>query len=318
MIENKIIQQLLKSDSIAIVSHENPDGDCIGSMLALYIALERKGKDARMFLKNNVPRNLRFLPSAEKIEVVDRIDEKFDVLVLLDTGELERTGIENIENCYSKLINIDHHVTSEGIGDLFYINSSSAATGEIIYQIVKLMGIDNDKEIATCLYTSVFTDTGGFRYSNTTSITHQIAGDLINTGIDFVYIINKVFDEMSLSKFNLLKDVLQTLELFEKNKIAFLTVTREMLIKNGASRDETENLINFARNIEDVEVAAIFIEEEDKIKVSLRSKYYIDCAQVAKEFGGGGHLRAAGFTSRNVSLDALKENLIKRLKSDLR
>jgi len=181
LIENKIIQQLLKSDSIAIVSHENPDGDCIGSMLALYIALKRKGKDARMFLKNNVPKNLRFLPAAEKIEVVDRIDEKFDVLVLLDTGELERTGIENIENCYSKLINIDHHVTSEGIGDLFYINSSSAATGEIIYQIVKLMGIDNDKEIATCLYTSVFTDTGGFKYSNTTSITHQIAGDLINT-----------------------------------------------------------------------------------------------------------------------------------------
>uniref|UniRef100_A0A7C5Z7V6 Bifunctional oligoribonuclease/PAP phosphatase NrnA n=1 Tax=Caldicellulosiruptor owensensis TaxID=55205 RepID=A0A7C5Z7V6_9FIRM len=318
MIENKIIQQLLKSDSIAIVSHENPDGDCIGSMLALYLALKKKGKNVRMFLKNNVPKNLRFLPAAEKIEVVDRIDEKFDVLVLLDTGELKRTGIENIENCYSKLINIDHHITSEGIGDLFYINSSSAATGEIIYQIVKLMGIDNDKEIATCLYTSIFTDTGGFKYSNTTSITHQIAGDLINTGIDFVYIVNKVFDEMSLSKFNLLRDVLQTLELLEGNKIAFLTVTREMLIKNGASRDETENLINFARNIEDVEVAAIFIEEEDKIKVSLRSKYYIDCAQVAKEFGGGGHVRAAGFTSRNFSLDALKENLIKRLKSDLR
>ena len=318
MIENKIIQQLLKSDSIAIVSHENPDGDCIGSMLALYLALKKKGKNVRMFLKNNVPKNLRFLPAAEKIEVVDRIDEKFDVLVLLDTGELKRTGIENIENCYSKLINIDHHITSEGIGDLFYINSSSAATGEIIYQIVKLMGIDNDKEIATCLYTSIFTDTGGFKYSNTTSITHQIAGDLINTGIDFVYIVNKVFDEMSLSKFNLLRDVLQTLELLEGNKIAFLTVTREMLIKNGASRDETENLINFARNIEDVEVAAIFIEEEDKIKVSLRSKYYIDCAQVAKEFGGGGHVRAAGFTSRNFSLDALKENLVKRLKSDVR
>lgn len=260
----------------------------------------------------------KVLPAAEKIEVVDRIDENFDVLVLLDTGELERTGIENIENCYSKLINIDHHVTSEGIGDLFYINSSSAATGEIIYQIVKLMGIDNDKEIATCLYTSIFTDTGGFKYSNTTSITHQIAGDLINTGIDFVYIINKVFDEMSLSKFNLLKDVLQTLELFEGNKIAFLTVTKEMLKKNGASRDETENIINFARNIEDVEIAAIFIEEEDKIKVSLRSKYYIDCAQIAKEFGGGGHLRAAGFSSRNASLAAVKENLLRRLKSDLR
>ncbi len=318
MIESKIIQQLLESGSIAIVSHENPDGDCIGSMLALYLALKRKGKNARMFLKNNVPKNLRFLPAAEKIEVVGRIDEKFDVLVLLDTGELERTGIENIENCYSKLINIDHHVTSEGIGDLYYINSSSAATGEIIYQIVKLMGIDNDREIATCLYTSIFTDTGGFKYSNTTSITHQIAGDLINTGIDFVYIINKVFDEMSLSKFNLLKDVLQTLELFEGNKIAFLTVTREMLKKNGASRDETENIINFARNIEDVEVAAIFIEEEDKIKVSLRSKYYFDCAQIAKEFGGGGHVRAAGFSSRNASLDAVKENLLKRLKRDLR
>lgn len=318
MIENKIINCLLNSDRIAIVSHENPDGDCIGSMLALYLALIKKGKKPKMFLKNNVPQNLSFLPAADKIEISDEIDEVFDVLVLLDTGELERTGIKNIQRCYKTLINIDHHITSEGIGDYYYINTSAAATGEIIYQLVKLMGIDNDKDIATCLYTSIFTDTGGFKYSNTTSITHQIAGDLINMGIDFVYIINKVFDEMSLGKFNLLRDTLQTLELFENNKIAFLTITKQMLEKNNASRDETENIINFAKNIEGVEVAALFIEEDNRIKVSLRSKYYIDVATVSKEFGGGGHPRAAGFTVSDLDLNKIKNNLLMRLKSDVK
>ncbi|AZT90190.1 bifunctional oligoribonuclease/PAP phosphatase NrnA [Caldicellulosiruptor changbaiensis] len=318
MIESKIINCLLNSNKIAIVSHENPDGDCIGSMLALYLALTKKGKSPRMFLKNNVPKNLSFLPAANKIEIKDEIDEMFDVLVLLDTGELERTGIKNIKSCYKKLVNIDHHVTSEGIGDYYYINSSAAATGEIVYQLVKLMGIDNDKDIATCLYTSIFTDTGGFKYSNTTSVTHQIAGDLINMGINFVYIVNKVFDEMSLSKFNLLKDTLQTLELFEENKIAFLTITKEMFERNNASRDETENIINFAKNIEGVEVAALFIEEDSRIKVSLRSKYYLDVAAISKEFGGGGHPRAAGFSVSNLELNQIKNNLLLRLKSDVK
>ncbi|WAM32613.1 DHH family phosphoesterase [Caldicellulosiruptor naganoensis] len=318
MIESKIINCLLNSDRIAIVSHENPDGDCIGSMLALYLALTKKGKETRMFLKNNVPKNLSFLPAADKIEVKEEIYEVFDVLVLLDTGELERTGIKNVQNCYKKLINIDHHITSEGIGDYYYINSSAAATGEIIYQLVKLMGIDNDKDIATCLYTSIFTDTGGFRYSNTTSVTHQIAGDLINMGIDFVYIINKVFDEMSLSKFNLLRDALQTLELFENNRVAFLTITREMFEKNNASRDETENIINFAKNIEGVEVAALFIEEDGRIKVSLRSKYYVDVAAISKDFGGGGHPRAAGFSINSSDISQIKKRLLQRLKSDVK
>lgn len=317
MIESKIINCLLEANKIAIVSHENPDGDCIGSMLALYLALAKKAKGAKMYLKNRIPKNLNFLPAADKIEIKEEVDEKFDVLVLLDTGELERTGIKGIQNCYEKLINIDHHITSEGIGDYYYINSSAAATGEIVYQLVKLMGIDEDKDIATCLYTSIFTDTGGFRYINTTSITHQIAGDLINMGIDFVFIINKVFDEMSITKFNLIRDVLQTLELFEKDKIAFLTATNHMFAKNNATRDQTENIINFARNIDSVEVAALFVEEEDRIKVSLRSKYYLDVGKIAKEFGGGGHPRAAGFNSSS-KLNEVKKQLLNRLKRDIK
>lgn len=316
MIESKIVNTLLNAQNIAIVSHENPDGDCIGSMLALYLALRKKGKEVRMYLKDGLPKNLLFLPSSDKINIQDEIDESFDVLVLLDTGELERTGIKGIDKCFDKLVNIDHHITSSGIGDLYYINSTAAATGEIIYQMIKLMGIDQDKEIATCLYTSIFTDTGGFRYSNTTSITHQIAADLINTDIDFVYIINKVYDEISLSKFYLIKDALQTLQLFESGRIAYLTITKQMFEKNNVRRDETENIINYARNIDTVEVAALFIEEENRIKVSLRSKYHVDVGSIAKAFGGGGHKRAAGFTTE-LGIDEIKSELLKRLKSDV-
>lgn len=202
-------------------------------MFVFYFVFKRKGKNVRMFLKNNVLKNLRFLFVVEKIEVVGRIDEKFDVFVLFDIGEFERIGIENIENCYLKLINIDYYVISEGIGDLYYINFFFVVIGEIIYQIVKLMGIDNDREIVICFYISIFIDIGGFKYLNIILIIYQIVGDLINIGIDFVYIINKVFDEMSFLKFNFLKDVLQILEFFEGNKIVFLIVIREMLKKNG-------------------------------------------------------------------------------------
>ncbi|MEZ0535802.1 bifunctional oligoribonuclease/PAP phosphatase NrnA [Caldicellulosiruptoraceae bacterium PP1] len=317
MIENKIIKMILDSSQIVITSHENPDGDCIGSMLALYIALKKKGKHVRMILKDNVPANLSFLPYTEEIEIVREVKETFELLVLIDTGELERTGIFDIDKAYKKLINIDHHATSTGLGDLYYINPSAAASGEIIYQLVKLMGIDTDKDIGTCLYTALFTDTGGFRFSNTTSITHQIAGDLINMGIDFVTIANKVYDEMSLNKFKLLRDVLGTIELFDNNKIAFLTVSSEMFSKNGAKREDTENMINFAKNINTVEIAAIFIEESDKIKVSLRSKNILDVSKIAKYFGGGGHEKAAGY-STNKKIEDAKKDLLEKIQSDER
>lgn len=317
LIENKIIKLILDSNQIVLTSHENPDGDCIGSMLALYIALKKKGKHVRMILKDNVPANLTFLPCIKNIEILKEVKETFDLLVLIDTGELERTGIIDIDKSYKKLINIDHHATSTGLGDLYYINPSAAASGEIIYQLIKLMGIDTDKEIGTCLYTALFTDTGGFRFSNTTSITHQIAGDLINMGIDFVSIASKVYDEMSLNKFRLLKDVMDTLELYDNNKIAFLTVTKDMFNKNGAKREDTENIINYAKNINSVEIAAIFIEENDKIKISLRSKNVMDVSKIAKYFGGGGHEKAAGY-STNKKIEDAKKDLLEKIQSDER
>lgn len=317
MIENKIVKTLIDAKEVVIVGHENPDGDCIGSMLALYLALKKKGKNVRIISKDVVPKNLYYLPHVNDIEIINNANFYCDVLVLLDTGEIERTGISNIEKIYKKLINIDHHITSNGIGNLYYVNSSAAACGEIIYQLIKLMGIDNDKEIATCLYTAIYTDTGGFKYSNTTSITHQIAGDLINMGINFSDIAYKAFDQMSISKFNLIKDVLNTIEFFENNRIAFLYVFSDMFIKNGAKREDTENIVNFARNIESVEVAAIFIEEQNKYKISMRSKNYINVADIASKFGGGGHEKAAGFSSEDP-LEDIKNKLINYIKSDER
>lgn len=294
MIYPKIISKIKESNKIAIMSHIMPDGDNVGSSLALYNALKNYGKDVRLLLDDEIPKIYKFLKNSDKAERPG-VNENFDVVIALDCGDEKRLGKSAIYLENNFVINIDHHIKNTEFGDLNMVDTNAAATAEIIYQIIKILGIEMDKEISECLYTAIVTDTGQFQYSNTTSVTHQIAGDLINNGVDVSDIFEKIYQNSSKEKIMLMKTALETLEFYHNDMISCISLTLKQMEEMNAKDEDTDGLINLARGIECVETAIFFKElEPGKIKVGLRSKKYADVAAVARKFGGGGHVRAAG------------------------
>ncbi|KUO71195.1 MAG: hypothetical protein APF77_05940 [Clostridia bacterium BRH_c25] len=294
MIYPKIISKIKESNKIAIMSHIMPDGDNVGSSLALYNALRKSGKDVRLILDDDIPKVYRFLKSSDKAERPGQF-ESFDVVIALDCGDAERLGKSRLYLDNNFVINIDHHISNDEFGNLNMVDTNASATGEIIYHIIKILGIDMDKEISECLYTAIVTDTGQFQYSNTTSITHQIAGDLINSGVNVSLMFERIYQNSSKEKIVLMKTALNSLEFYNNDSISCVNLTLEQMKNSNAMEEDSDGIINLARDIEGVEVA-IFLKElqTGKIKVGLRSKKVVDVAAVAGRFGGGGHVRAAG------------------------
>jgi len=294
LIYPKIISKIKESNKIAIMSHIMPDGDNVGSSLALYNALRKSGKDVRLILDDDIPKVYRFLKSSDKAERPGQF-ESFDVVIALDCGDAERLGKSRLYLDNNFVINIDHHISNDEFGNLNMVDTNASATGEIIYHIIKILGIDMDKEISECLYTAIVTDTGQFQYSNTTSITHQIAGDLINSGVNVSLMFERIYQNSSKEKIVLMKTALNSLEFYNNDSISCVNLTLEQMKNSNAMEEDSDGIINLARDIEGVEVA-IFLKElqTGKIKVGLRSKKVVDVAAVAGRFGGGGHVRAAG------------------------
>ncbi|QCX32282.1 bifunctional oligoribonuclease/PAP phosphatase NrnA [Caloramator sp. E03] len=318
MILNKIGQVLKSYDDFAIVSHVSPDGDSIGSMLGLYNTLIESGKKVDVFVEKNLPEKYSFLPGYKNIKTECNKQSRYSCLIILDCADILRLGeLKDLINNCDISINIDHHISNSLNCNINYVDSNASSTGEIIYQILKLNGYNINYDTAMCLYTSILTDTGGFKYTNTTSITFSIVGDLINTGIKFSDIYSKIYDERTMYQIKLLGKVLPTLEVHFNNKVALLTLSNEMLKECNANENDAEDFVNYARNIDTVEVG-IFIKQIDDLKcrVSLRSKNYIDVSQIASKFNGGGHIKAAGCTIegninevKNKVLNAIKESL---------
>lgn len=296
MIYPKIISRIKDSSSIAILSHVMPDGDNIGASLGLYNALQRVGKNVRYILDDEVPKLFRFLKNADKVEKPGEY-EAFDTVIVLDCGDPKLLGKCNQYLRDNFIINIDHHISNTAYGNLNMVDANAAAVGEMIYQIVKIMGIPMDQEISECLYTSIVTDTGQFQYSNTTSVTHQIAGDLINNGVSTSLMFERIYQNNSKEKVLLMKLALETLEFYHGDKISCIAMDRKKMDSSGAKPEDSDGLINLARDVECVE-AAVFLKEIEpgKVKVGFRSKRFVDVCRVAKQFGGGGHVRAAGCT----------------------
>lgn len=309
MIYPKIISKIKESSKIAIMSHIMPDGDNVGSSLALYNALIKSGKDVRLILDDEIPKIYRFLMNSDKAERPGRY-ESFDVVIVLDCGDAKRLGksILYLENNF--VINIDHHISNDEFGNLNMVDANAAATAEIIYQIIKIIGIEMDKDISECLYAAIVTDTGQFQYSNTTSITHQIAGDLINNGVNVSYMFERIYQNSSKEKVMLMKSALGTLEFHHDDRVSSISLTLEQMRAINAKDEDTDGLVNLARDIECVETAIFFKElEPGKIKVGLRSKKSVDVASVAQKFDGGGHVRAAGCTVSGT-INEVKEKVI--------
>lgn len=303
MMLNRIIAEIKSAQKIAIFPHVSADGDAIGSCLALGLALDKLNKEAVVYTEEEIPLLLSFLPGMEMTkvfahEIMEKAKAGYDLVIALDTGDIERLGNRReifIGN--SNTVNVDHHPTNTMFASLNYVQTGAAATGEIIYQMVKLMGLDLDAEISTCLYVALTTDTGGFRYSNTTGITHQIAADLINNGVKVADISQQIFENTSLERLKLMGLVINSLELYEESKISYIGITEEMLNSAGAGDEDCDGMVNLGRSIRGVEVSVVLREKlQGEIRVNLRSKTYVDVAAIATRFGGGGHKRAAGCT----------------------
>lgn len=289
-----IIERLKREErEILIFTHENPDGDAIGSMLGLYLFLKKKGKKVVAAMKDSIPYAYNFLPAGDEIKKLP-LDIEFDVAILVDAASKERAGVDVKSK---EVIRVDHHIGGKFESLYDYVEVGSPSTTFVITQILRQWDEDSvDKDIATCLYTGLITDTGSFRYNNTDERTFETAKFLLSKGADPFYISKMVFERNKLSTLMLLQKTLSTLELYMEGKVAVLTVFRDFLDQTGSVEEETEGFVNFARSLDGVEVAILMIQKDDLYtwRVSLRGKGNVNVQKVASALGGGGHRDAAG------------------------
>ncbi|MFW5885408.1 MAG: DHH family phosphoesterase [Halanaerobium sp.] len=313
----KIIDIINQNDNFLIVGHVGADGDSIGSVTALTRLLKKKGKKARAYLNRDTLAPFSFLEVKEDFFYTDadnlkaEIKEQEFILITLDSGSLARVDLDQeIINSAKFIINIDHHEDNTQFAKINLVQPDRAAVGEIIYNfVVELLGAEIPLDIAEPLATAIITDTGALRYENTSARVLRILADLIEAGVNIYKINKKIFGSLSYKALVLKGLALATLERSESGKIAWLYVSRQMM--HEAETDYTEGLVSLARDIEDVEIGILFTEEEEQtIKVSLRSNFYAEVNKLAAEFEGGGHPRAAGATvekSLQETIDSVVE-----------
>lgn len=310
----KILSALKEEKKFVLAVHVNPDGDAIGSAIALSSALESLGKKTLIYSKDRVPPQYRFLPGHEKIRTeIGNTGMNSPMLILLDCNSPERAGLENVR--FRRSLVIDHHQTESEFGDLAWIESEAAATGVMVFSLIKSLGVKITREMAFSLYTAISIDTGTFRYLNTSAEVMSMALDLVKSGAEPGIIAGRLYETWREERFKLLIMTLNTLEI--KNNVAMTHVTREMMKRTGANANDTENFSSIPRIIETVKISAMFREvPEGAWKVSLRSKGEVDVACIAEKFGGGGHKNAAGFQIEG-DLEAAKRAVIATVKKCL-
>lgn len=294
-----VAQVLRRSDRIAVVGHVSPDLDSIGSILALRLALSELGKTAWAVSPDPDPVYWHFLPGHEELVVGAPDDLVPDVVAVLDTEvSPDRLGKSwpLVERARLS-VNVDHHDTNNRAAHHCVVEPAAAATGELVYFLIRAMGVPVTRPIATCLYAAILTDTGSFRYANTTARTLALAAELVATGVDPHDVASRIYDTRSWEYMKLLGKLLARLERTEDGKIAWLRLDYEDASEAGLPPSEIEGLVQYPRMIQGVEVALLFKElEPGTTRVSLRSQRYVDVSAIARAFGGGGHLRAAGCT----------------------
>lgn len=277
-----------------IVSHIDPDGDSIGSMIALGMLLDKMGISPYFYSQDGVPRVYRFLPGVDKVRNKVDPNQRFDLLFAVDASDLKRLGDKIEPKEISKIIiNIDHHPDNTKYGDINYVEKSSS-TAELIYKLTKFLKVKINREMAENLYVALITDTGNYRYENTSIATFNMASDMLRTGVDTHEITTRIYDTKTIASIRVQAAALATLEVSPDRKAAWAVVTQETMERAGAKGEDLVGLVDQIRSIEGVEVAILFREDEGKVKVNFRSKEKVSVSAIAKRFGGGGHIRAAG------------------------
>ena len=301
-----ILDTLHRGSRFLVCSHTRPDGDAVGSMLALGMVIEQMGKAANLVTADRVPIQYWQLPGADSIHTMPYIRGRYDAAILLECDSLERTRLRGLEELF--VVNIDHHITGVEFGHLNWIDHSAASVGEMVYQLARAAGVAVTAQMAQCLYTTILTDTGGFCYGNVRESTFALARELVQAGADPIAIAQQVYFSASASKLLLLGAALRRLK--REGCLAWLWVTHQDMQRTCATEEDCEGIVNVLLGMAGVDTGVFLRELPDgSIRLSLRGKGRLNVAAIAARLGGGGHQNAAGCTLEGPLPRALEEIL---------
>lgn len=313
-----------KHKHFLITAHTNMEGDALGSELAMYILLKKMGKAAVIMNEDDLPYGYEFLPYKQSIKKfmrkkTDKI--KFDCFMVLDCADLKRTGeVYGLNTEQRTVLNIDHHISNQAFADVNWIEPYASSTCELIFKLYKALRVPLDKNAALCLYLGILTDTGSFRYSNTTSAVHGMVSELLKYNLDVKGIYKSVYENIPYNDMLVLTKILPNIRRSADGKVVWFQVERKMLKERKMSFDLTENILTFARAIKDVQVAALFKENfgaKNEIRVNLRSQGKVDVNRIASLFGGGGHKTASGATVKG-NINQVRRHVLEKIEEALR
>jgi len=295
-VKDEIVSAIRSAETALLLLHDNPDGDTIGSGLALYAILSRMGKRAILCCNDPIPKTYRFLPGWDQIRKPAPERARHDLAIFIDCSDPDRAPqcLESLAP-HGKVLNIDHHGTNTAYGDINWVDPRAAAVGQMIFHLIAALDMTPTPDEALCLYASIVSDTGSFRFDNTTPEAHEIAAALLRTGMDAGLVRERLFENRERGDIRLLALALRTMEITRDGSIAVMSVTRDIWEEARAEDQAMEGLVNYARSIAGVKIALLLREVEDnKVKVGFRARGNYDVGALAAQFGGGGHPGAAG------------------------
>jgi phosphoesterase RecJ-like protein len=308
---HQIADAIRRRRRFVISSHARPDGDSIGSQLAMAFALRALGKEADVVNKDPAPGPIMQFPGVQDIVIAEEVAGEYDAAIIMECGDVARTGVAGLDRFF--LINIDHHPGNTGYGQINWFDPSAAACGEMVFDLIAALDVALTPEIATHVYLAILTDTGSFHYSSISPRTFDICRQTLEAGIDPVRIARNVYDSNNMGRLKLFGSVLSAMQIDASGRIAIVYLDHEMAREAGGTYEDTEGLINLPLTVKEIEAVVFFKQTEaDEYRVSMRSKGDIDIGAIAKQFGGGGHRNAAGCTVTGP-IDALQKLFIERI-----
>lgn len=317
-----ICRSIKKYKNFLIVAHTNPEGDALGAELGFYYLVKKLGKQATIISDDQLPYGYDFLPGLQYIKRLGKQSSriKFDCLVVLDCADLKRTGGVYKLRQDQPVLNIDHHISNQNFGDLNWVNPQYSSCSEMIYNLYKKLRLGFDQKSALVLYTGIMTDTGSFRYSNTSSATFCAAAELVKSGINVACVYRHTYENIPLTAVKPLLSIQSGVRFFAQGKIAAFTITPRMLKAAEPAVDLADQVLNFGRQIKGVEVVVLFknnLGKKLQVRVNLRSQGKVDVNKIAAFFGGGGHKTAAGCTLSG-QITSLRGKVIAKIRSELK
>ena len=308
-----IIKKIKDSNKIGIAAHVSPDGDAVGSVISFTEGLRSIGKEVTILSKDKAPSDFAFLNLFDEYNENIGFKEDFDIIIAVDTANLERLSADLDEIKGTFLINIDHHISNDIYGDLNYVDGKAASASEIVFNFLKELDVIISKDMANALYTGIASDSGSFRFPSTSPETHMIVSEILKTGIDFSKIHRDLFSTKSFYELKVLGIGLSSMSSFNEGEINILSLSKEDMAHTDPINSDLGFIVNYGLMPKESEVAVLFKETSDGFKVSLRTKNYLNASDICAEFGGGGHARAAGCLIKDNTLSDAKRMVLEAI-----